>query len=51
MQPGTLEHDDPADFTARRYYFVLHDAALLYGQADQNFNVMLKAQHRKLLMI
>ncbi len=36
MQPGTLEHDDPADFTTKGISFFM--TLPCYGQADQNFN-------------
>ena len=41
MQPGTLEHDNPADFTTKGISFFM--TLPCYGQADQNFNVMLSA--------
>ena len=41
MQPGTLEHDNPADFTTKGISFFM--TLPCYGQADQNFNVMLNA--------
>ncbi|MEZ9601659.1 cell division protein ZipA [Vibrio sp. 10N.261.55.A10] len=44
MQPGTLEHDDPADFTTKGISFFM--TLPCYGQADQNFNVMLSAAQK-----
>lgn len=40
MQPGTLEHDDPADFTTKGISFFM--TLPCYGEADQNFNLMLR---------
>ncbi|PQJ61190.1 cell division protein ZipA [Vibrio chagasii] len=44
MQPGTLEHDAPADFTTKGISFFM--TLPCYGQADQNFNVMLSAAQK-----
>ncbi|WP_210448061.1 cell division protein ZipA [Vibrio crassostreae] len=44
MQPGTLEHDDPADFTTKGISFFM--TLPCYGHADQNFNVMLSAAQK-----
>lgn len=44
MQPGTLEHDDPADFTTKGISFFM--TLPCFGQADQNFNVMLSAAQK-----
>ncbi|MEZ8109750.1 cell division protein ZipA [Vibrio splendidus] len=44
MQPGTLEHDDPADFTTKGISFFM--TLPCYGQADQNFNVMLSTAQK-----
>ncbi|MCG9631552.1 cell division protein ZipA [Vibrio sp. Isolate30] len=44
MQPGTLEHDNPADFTTKGISFFM--TLPCYGQADQNFNVMLSAAQK-----
>ena len=44
MQSGTLEHDDPADFTTKGISFFM--TLPCYGQADQNFNVMLSAAQK-----
>jgi len=44
MQPGTLEHDDPADFMTKGISFFM--TLPCYGQADQNFNVMLSAAQK-----
>lgn len=41
MQPGTLEHDNPTDFTTKGISFFM--TLPCYGQADQNFNIMLSA--------
>ncbi|MDE1250159.1 cell division protein ZipA [Vibrio aestuarianus] len=40
MQPGTLEHNDPADFTTQGISFFM--TLPCYGEADQNFKLMLK---------
>ncbi|GEM74705.1 cell division protein ZipA [Vibrio sagamiensis] len=40
MQPGTLEHDDPAEFTTQGISFFM--TLPCYGEADQNFNLMLR---------
>ncbi len=40
MAPGTLRHDDPADFTTKGISFFM--TLPCYGEADQNFKVMLK---------
>ncbi|MEZ9565057.1 cell division protein ZipA [Vibrio artabrorum] len=44
MQPGTLEHTDPADFTTKGISFFM--TLPCYGQADQNFNIMLSAAQK-----
>ncbi|WP_299687215.1 cell division protein ZipA [uncultured Vibrio sp.] len=44
MQPGTLEHDDPASFTTKGISFFM--TLPCYGQADQNFNVMLRTAQK-----
>jgi cell division protein ZipA len=40
MQPGTLKHDDPATFTTKGISFFM--TLPCYGEADQNFKVMLR---------
>ncbi|GAA5646448.1 MULTISPECIES: cell division protein ZipA [Vibrio] len=40
MQPGTLQHDDPADFTTKGISFFM--TLPCFGEADQNFKLMLK---------
>lgn len=40
MQPGTLEHTDPAEFTTKGISFFM--TLPCYGEADQNFKLMLK---------
>ncbi|BBM65352.1 cell division protein ZipA [Vibrio alfacsensis] len=40
MHPGTLEHDDPADFSTKGISFFM--TLPCYGQAEQNFNLMLR---------
>ncbi|HAS61963.1 MAG TPA: cell division protein ZipA [Vibrio sp.] len=40
MQPGTLKHDDPADFSTKGISFFM--TLPCYGDADQNFKLMLK---------
>ena len=40
MQPGTLEHDDPDTFTTKGISFFM--TLPCYGDADQNFKLMLK---------
>lgn len=40
MQPGTLKHDDPADFSTKGISFFM--TLPCYGEADQNFKLMLR---------
>ncbi|KGY08942.1 cell division protein ZipA [Vibrio sinaloensis] len=40
MQPGTLKHDDPAEFTTKGISFFM--TLPCYGEPDQNFKLMLK---------
>ncbi|MCA0935659.1 cell division protein ZipA [Vibrio alginolyticus] len=40
MQPGTLEHGDPADFTTKGISFFM--TLPCFGEAEQNFNLMLR---------
>ncbi|WP_394146317.1 cell division protein ZipA [Vibrio atypicus] len=40
MQPGTLKHGDPAEFTTKGISFFM--TLPCYGDADQNFKLMLK---------
>ncbi|PWI34419.1 cell division protein ZipA [Vibrio albus] len=40
MQPGTLQHDDPDTFTTKGISFFM--TLPCYGDADQNFKLMLK---------
>lgn len=40
MQPGTLQHDDPATFTTKGISFFM--TLPCFGEADQNFKLMLK---------
>lgn len=40
MQPGTLAHDDPETFTTKGISFFM--TLPCYGEADQNFKLMLK---------
>ncbi len=40
MQPGTLEHSDPADFTTKGISFFMTLPG--FGEAEQNFNLMLR---------
>jgi cell division protein ZipA len=40
MHPGTLAHDDPAEFTTKGISFFMTLPG--YGEADQNFNLMLR---------
>lgn len=40
MQPGTLEHSDPAEFTTKGISFFM--TLPCFGEADQNFKLMLK---------
>ncbi|CAE6889856.1 Essential cell division protein that stabilizes the FtsZ protofilaments by cross-linking them and that serves as a cytoplasmic membrane anchor for the Z ring. Also required for the recruitment to the septal ring of downstream cell division proteins [Vibrio sp. B1FLJ16] len=40
MQPGTLEHSDPADFTTKGISFFM--TLPCFGEAEQNFNLMLR---------
>ncbi|CAH1543372.1 Cell division protein ZipA [Vibrio rotiferianus] len=40
MHPGTLEHGDPAEFTTKGISFFM--TLPCYGEADQNFNLMLR---------
>ncbi|MGF1907998.1 cell division protein ZipA [Vibrio kasasachensis] len=40
MQPGALKHDDPADFSTKGISFFM--TLPCYGDADQNFKLMLK---------
>ncbi|EKM32375.1 cell division protein ZipA, partial [Vibrio harveyi] len=40
MQPGTLEHGDPAEFSTKGISFFM--TLPCYGEADQNFNLMLR---------
>ncbi|MGR5133129.1 cell division protein ZipA [Vibrio alfacsensis] len=40
MHPGTLAHDDPAEFTTKGISFFM--TLPCYGEADQNFNLMLR---------
>ncbi|MEZ8193596.1 MULTISPECIES: cell division protein ZipA [Vibrio] len=40
MQPGTLEHSDPADFSTKGISFFM--TLPCYGDAEQNFKLMLK---------
>ncbi|MBW3694414.1 cell division protein ZipA [Vibrio sp. T187] len=44
MQPGTLEHDDPADFSTKGISFFM--TLPCYGEAEQNFNIMLQTAQR-----
>ncbi|MGF1753886.1 cell division protein ZipA [Vibrio makurazakiensis] len=44
MQPGTLEHDDPADFSTKGISFFM--TLPCYGDAEQNFNIMLQTAQR-----
>ncbi|ELP5730332.1 cell division protein ZipA [Vibrio vulnificus] len=44
MHPGTLKHDDPADFTTKGISFFM--TLPCYGEADQNFNLMLKTAQK-----
>jgi len=44
MQPGTLEHDDPADFSTKGISFFM--TLPCYGDAEQNFNVMLQTAQK-----
>ena len=40
MQPGTLEHGDPTEFSTKGISFFM--TLPCYGEADQNFNLMLR---------
>lgn len=40
MQPGTLKHDDPAEFTTKGISFFM--TLPCFGDAEQNFKLMLK---------
>ncbi|WP_440886973.1 cell division protein ZipA [Vibrio sp. WZ-1] len=40
MHPGTLEHGDPAEFSTKGISFFM--TLPCYGEADQNFNLMLR---------
>ncbi len=40
MQPGTLEHSDPAEFSTKGISFFM--TLPCFGEADQNFKLMLK---------
>ncbi|MEE3880209.1 cell division protein ZipA [Vibrio sp. YYF0003] len=40
MQPGTLEHGDPAEFTTKGISFFM--TLPCFGEAEQNFNLMLR---------
>ncbi|MGY3569026.1 cell division protein ZipA [Vibrio paucivorans] len=40
MQPGTLKHDDPAEFSTKGISFFM--TLPCFGEADQNFKLMLK---------
>jgi cell division protein ZipA len=40
MQPGTLKHDDPAEFTTKGISFFM--TMPCFGDAEQNFKLMLK---------
>ncbi|NAW61827.1 cell division protein ZipA [Vibrio sp. V31_P5A7T61] len=40
LQPGTLKHDDPAEFTTKGISFFM--TLPCYGDAEQNFKLMLK---------
>ncbi|MEZ8824870.1 cell division protein ZipA [Vibrio amylolyticus] len=40
MQPGTLQHTDPADFTTKGISFFM--TLPCFGDAEQNFNLMLR---------
>lgn len=40
MQPGTLQHDDPATFTTKGISFFM--TLPCFGEADQNFKLMLR---------
>lgn len=40
MQPGTLKHDDPAEFTTKGISFFM--TLPCYGDGEQNFKLMLK---------
>tara|TARA_Y100001956_G_C4124666_1_gene189407 strand:- start:1223 stop:2107 length:885 start_codon:yes stop_codon:yes gene_type:complete len=40
MQPGTLKHDDPAEFSTKGISFFM--TLPCYGEPDQNFKLMLK---------
>ncbi|MGR5207685.1 MULTISPECIES: cell division protein ZipA [Vibrio] len=40
MHPGTLAHNDPAEFTTKGISFFM--TLPCYGEADQNFNLMLR---------
>ncbi|NVC63742.1 cell division protein ZipA [Vibrio sp. 05-20-BW147] len=44
MHPGTLKHNDPADFTTKGISFFM--TLPCYGEADQNFNLMLKTAQK-----
>lgn len=44
MHPGTLKHDDPAEFTTKGISFFM--TLPCYGEADQNFNLMLKTAQK-----
>ncbi|WP_394247524.1 cell division protein ZipA [Vibrio profundi] len=44
MQPGTLEHEDPADFSTKGISFFM--TLPCYGDAEQNFNVMLQTAQK-----
>ncbi|MGB1321496.1 MAG: cell division protein ZipA [Vibrio gallaecicus] len=44
MQPGTLEHDNRADFSTKGISFFM--TLPCFGEADQNFNVMLRAAQK-----
>lgn len=41
MQPGTLKHDDPADFSTKGISFFM--TLPCFGDGEQNFKLMLKA--------
>ncbi|EEX42313.1 cell division protein ZipA [Vibrio furnissii CIP 102972] len=40
MHPGTLKHDDPADFTTKGISFFM--TLPCFGEPDQNFKMMLR---------
>ncbi|ELK8507456.1 cell division protein ZipA [Vibrio vulnificus] len=44
MHPGTLKHDDPAEFSTKGISFFM--TLPCYGEADQNFNLMLKTAQK-----